>query len=51
MKKQEIKGLGDVVEIVTTTLGVKKIMTKNCGCDKRRKKLNKLVPYKNDKTK
>lgn len=46
-KKREIKGLGDVIEVATVTLGVKKIMPKNCGCDKRRKKLNKLVPFKN----
>lgn len=52
MEKQEIKGLGDVVEIVTTTLGVKKIMPKNCGCDKRRKRWNEKVSFKkNDKTK
>lgn len=50
-KPKEINGLGDIVEIITQKTGVKKIMPKNCGCDKRRKKLNKLVPYGNDKTK
>lgn len=50
-KVPKVEGLGDVVEVVTTTLGVKKIMPKNCGCDKRRKKLNKLVPFKSDNIK
>lgn len=39
-------GLGDTIEWITVKTGVKKIVPKNCGCDKRRKKLNKLVPYK-----
>ena len=38
--------LGDVVEVITQKTGIKKIMPKNCGCDKRRKKLNKLMPFK-----
>lgn len=42
-------GLGDTIEWVTVKTGVKKIVPKNCGCDKRRKKLNKLVPFKNEK--
>ena len=40
------KGLGDTIEVITTALGVKKIIPKNCGCAKRKKVLNKLVPYK-----
>ncbi len=41
-----MEGLGDVIEIITQKTGVKKIMPKNCGCDKRKEKLNKLVPFK-----
>ena len=40
-------GLGDTIEWITTKTGIKKIVPKNCGCDKRKEKLNKLVPYKN----
>lgn len=49
--KNKIEGLGDAVEAVTVTLGIKKLMPKNCGCDKRRKMLNKLVSFKNDSLK
>ncbi len=44
-----MEGLGDTIEYITKTTGIKKIVPKNCGCDGRRKKLNKLVPYKNKK--
>jgi len=47
------KGLGDTVEKVTKATGIKKatdfIFDKlgvDCGCDKRKEKLNKLFPYK-----
>tara|TARA_A100001515_G_C4475515_1_gene178321 strand:+ start:449 stop:613 length:165 start_codon:yes stop_codon:yes gene_type:complete len=47
------KGLGDTIEKITTFTGIKWIVKKiskllgiDCGCDFRRKKLNKLVPYK-----
>lgn len=46
MQKKEIKGLGDVVEVVTVKTGIKKLMPKGCGCNKRKEKLNKLVPFK-----
>ena len=42
----EANGLGDTIEWITIKTGIKKIVPKNCSCDKRRKKLNKLVPYK-----
>lgn len=52
MKKQEIKGLGDVVEIVTVTLGVKKLMPYCNDCKKRRERWNEKVSFKrDDKTK
>jgi hypothetical protein len=48
-KKQ--KGLGDTVEAVLTTTGIKKIFEifvdgEDCGCDKRKEKLNELFPYR-----
>ena len=46
------KGLGDSIEKVTKTTGVKafvdkvnKILGKDCGCKERKKKLNKMFPY------
>jgi len=53
MKSFKFKGLGDVVEAVTTITGVKaatkvlsKATGKDCGCDKRREALNKAIPFK-----
>ena len=46
---KEPKGLGDTVENVLKKTGVKKLVdvfTDDCGCDKRKEKLNKLFPYK-----
>jgi len=48
-KKQ--KGLGDTVEAVLTTTGIKQLIEifvdgKDCGCDKRKEKLNELFPYR-----
>lgn len=47
---QKSKGLGDTVDKFTTATGIKTIVKKatggGCGCDKRRKKLNELFPYK-----
>ena len=41
--------LGNLVEIITTYTGikwlVKKIWVEDCGCDERKKQLNKLFPY------
>tara|TARA_R110002020_G_scaffold58337_3_gene159830 strand:+ start:17487 stop:17654 length:168 start_codon:yes stop_codon:yes gene_type:complete len=48
--KKELKGLGDLVERVTETTGIKRVVegvTKGgCGCDKRRDKLNEKFPFK-----
>jgi hypothetical protein len=45
----ESKGLGDTVEKVLEQTGVakavKKVFGKRCGCQKRKEKLNELVPY------
>ena len=51
------KGLGDSIEKFTKTTGIKSLTTflhsngliKDCGCDKRKEALNKVVPYKNKK--
>ena len=53
MKSFKFKGLGDVVEAVTEVTGIKKATEvvaratgKDCGCAKRKQKLNKLFPFK-----
>ena len=52
MKKS--KGLGDSIEKITKATGIKKVVEtinkttkKDCGCNKRKEKLNKAFPYKN----
>lgn len=47
--KNKSKGLGDVVEKVAKKTGIKKVVeaiAPDCGCDKRRDKLNRLFPFK-----
>jgi hypothetical protein len=46
-------GLGDTVEKIADATGVKKVVDniystigKDCGCNKRKQLLNKLMPYK-----
>ena len=42
------KGLGDTIEKITTATGIKAVVDSlfdDCGCDKKQKFLNKLVPY------
>lgn len=51
---QESKGLGDTIAKVTNALGIDKVAEsvaqamgkEDCGCGKRREKLNDLFPYK-----
>jgi len=48
--KKSSKGLGDTIEKITTATGIKKVVEwfadgKDCGCDSRKKYLNKLFPY------
>ncbi len=49
-KNNQSEGLGDTIEKITEATGIKKavefIAGKDCGCDKRKEKLNKLFPYK-----
>ena len=45
------RGLGDSIEKITKSTGIIKVVKKivgkkDCGCNKRKKQLNKLVPYK-----
>ena len=44
------EGLGDTVEKITKATGIKKVVEmfangKDCGCDDRKEKLNKMFPY------
>mgnify|MGYP003109834655 FL=1 len=52
MKKKKSKGLGDTIEKITKATGIKKVVDtvskvtgKDCGCDERKEKLNRLFPY------
>ena len=52
-KERSSKGFGDTVEKITKATGIKKVvdtvaeaLDADCGCDKRKKKLNELFPYK-----
>ncbi len=49
---EKSKGLGDSVEKFTEATGIKKVVDKisektgkDCGCKKRKEKLNKMFPY------
>lgn len=48
-RKRKPKGLGDTVENITKATGIKKVVKfiagEDCGCDKRKEKLNKMFPY------
>jgi hypothetical protein len=51
---QQSEGLGDTIAKITNTLGLDKLAEQvaaamgkeDCGCNKRRRKLNDLFPYK-----
>lgn len=51
--KKQAKGLGDTIEQITEATGIKivvealeEVFNFDCGCEKRKEKLNKLFPYK-----
>lgn len=51
-QKVPSRGLGDSIEKFTKFTGIKKVVDKisevtntDCGCNQRRDKLNKLIPY------
>jgi len=52
-KLREMQGAGDLVEAITAATGIKaateavaKATGKDCGCQRRRDKLNKLIPFR-----
>jgi hypothetical protein len=50
-RKTKAEGLGDTVETILETTGVKKLVQifvdgKDCGCEERKQKLNELFPYR-----
>jgi hypothetical protein len=58
MKKQsKIQGLGDIIAVITHFFFIDKLAKKianlfgeeDCGCDRRRDKLNKAVPFSKKK--
>lgn len=48
--KKKAEGLGDSVEQVLEATGISKVakfvLGEDCGCEERKKKLNKMFPYK-----
>ncbi len=53
MRVNKPKGLGDTIHNLTVTTGIKRVvdtvsnaLDTDCGCEKRRKSLNNLFPYK-----
>ena len=54
MEKNKSKGLGDTIEKFTKATGIhslaqmgaRAVGKKDCGCNKRKKALNKAFPYK-----
>lgn len=52
IKIKKHKGFGDTVEAITKATGIYpavkgiyKALDKPCGCEDRREKLNKIIPY------
>ena len=57
-KRRRSVGLGDTIEKVANATGVSKVVNavskvtgKDCGCKKRKKQLNNLVPYEKEEKK
>ena len=53
--KRKYRGLGDVVEHATEVAKVKAAVKRlagdrDCGCERRRDALNKMVPFRNTET-
>lgn len=49
--KTQSNGIGDTIEKILESTGVKKLVEifvdgKDCGCNERKEKLNKLLPYR-----
>jgi len=50
---REMQGAGDLVEAITAATGIKravetvaKVTGKDCGCARRRDKMNRLIPFR-----
>lgn len=58
-KKQKNEGLGDTIADITELLLIDKLVKnvnkalniEDCGCERRKEKLNKMFPYKKDEEK
>jgi len=58
MKNKTSRGLGDTIAKFTHWTGLDKLAKRvanaagkeDCGCERRREKLNKAIPYKNNKS-
>ena len=54
VRTMKSKGLGDSIEKLTDATGIKRLVksvVKNCGCNRRKEKLNKMFPYGRKKEK
>lgn len=57
-KEKEAEGLGDTVAFLTSLLQLDKLIKQatkavgieDCGCERRREKLNEMFPYKKDES-
>ncbi len=45
-KKRKPRGLGDTVETIIKATGLDKLVSDDCGCEERKRKLNELLPYR-----
>lgn len=49
-QKNKLTGLGDIIEKITYITGIqyiiKKFIKEDCGCERRRSKLNKIIHWK-----
>lgn len=52
IRSKKYRGLGDAIEAATKATGIKSVVNKvsratgvDCGCNKRKEALNKLVPF------
>jgi len=58
-KQKESEGLGDSIAYLTSLLKIDKLVKEltsaagieDCGCERRREKLNEMFPYKKDEDK
>jgi len=44
--KNKPRGLGDTVETIIKATGLDKLVSDDCGCEERKRKLNELLPYR-----